>query len=208
MSDNGGNREILKDSEREIFQLMSGGAQGEEWAQWLRAPLLRACETANADLVDKLLGAGADGSNRGSGGNDRPLLHAAARGGSDRILLAVLNAGCKPDVDYFMEEGHTALQVVVGSGKREAARVLMTAGADVRGSLGIAIFERHELVALDLLLAGADPNEGRPSPLMLACNLGYAKLVSALLLKGTLGSRSAWGARCSTRQPTWDVSPR
>lgn len=166
MPDNGEIHEVLQGSEGLMVQLMSQRAEGEEWGQWLRAPLLRACEAADADLVDKLLKAGADGRNRGSEGNDRPLLHAAAKGGSDRILLALLHAGCKPDIDFRLQDdedqqGYTALQLVVGkrAEKREAARVLMTAGADVTGALIIAIRRGHELVALDLLLAGADPNE-------------------------------------------------
>lgn len=170
---------------------MPGNAERVEWAAWLPSPLLRACRVGNADLVDKLLDAGAGGSNRGFGGDSHLLLHAAARGGSERVVLAVLNAGAKPDIDFKpadTEPSHTALQMAVHHGNTEAARVLMTAGADVAGALEIAIQEGHERLALDLLLAGADPNDGgrltlRPN-LVLASERGYERLVSALLLKG------------------------
>eukprot|EP00903_Cladosiphon_okamuranus_P009973 g9459.t1 len=186
MSQKRENREILLDwGGRRLLRLMYLRAGGEELAQWLRVPLRHGCLVADFDLVDELLKAGADGSNRGPCGNERPLLHVAVHGGSARIVRRLLTtAAALPGIDD-KAEGRTALQVAVGNGNQEAAKVLIKAGADVGGALDIAIQEGHEMIALDLLNAGADPNGGgKVEPLVLACQEGYVSTVKALLERG------------------------
>lgn len=45
-----------------IFDLVCDRATRGQWAEWLRLPLAHAAGMANAELVDKLLKAGANGS--------------------------------------------------------------------------------------------------------------------------------------------------
>lgn len=55
-------------------------------------------------LVDKLLGAGADGSAGYKGCAGRTLLQAAAVGGSKGVVSSLLRAGAQPDVNEFVDD--------------------------------------------------------------------------------------------------------
>lgn len=91
-------RSLLEGAEVEIFKLMSYGATPERWAEWLRAPLEHAAARGNFDLVQRLLKAGANGGAGWRGCRGRTLLDAAALGGNEHVVTALLQAGCVPDV--------------------------------------------------------------------------------------------------------------
>ncbi|CAM9233026.1 unnamed protein product [Ectocarpus sp. 12 AP-2014] len=123
---------ILGDAADMIFKLMFDRATSRQWAEWLRAPLQYAAGTANQDLVQKLLKAGADGSAGWRGFDDKTLLHAAAEGRNEEVVTALIRAGAGEDMEATtLGTGGTPLHVAVANGKEAAARVLMLAGADV-----------------------------------------------------------------------------
>ena len=77
---------ILRGEGARIFNVVCDRATTEQWMEWLRVPIEHAASTANADLVDKLLKAGADGSAGSKGSNGQILLHAAAEGGNGLVI--------------------------------------------------------------------------------------------------------------------------
>ena len=81
----------------------------------------------NADLVDRLLAAGARVDIRNEFGST-PIAEAATAGDA-RILAALLAAGADPDT--LGADGQTPLMVVARSSNLAAARVLLESGADV-----------------------------------------------------------------------------
>ena len=116
----------------EIFKLVSRGATDEQWAQWLRVPLEHAAADGNIDLFNALIGAGADGSAGWRGCEGRTLFHAAAKGGNAEVVSALVAAGAQPDVNVVSApSGLSALYVATDLGHEDAARRLVTAGADV-----------------------------------------------------------------------------
>ncbi|CAM9841117.1 unnamed protein product, partial [Hapterophycus canaliculatus] len=157
-----------------------------------RAPLEHACEEGDADLVETLLEAGAGKTVGGMGEDGRTLLHAGAYGGSERVVRSLLNAGAKTDINTKLSSEwpneDTPLAIAVRGGHEGAARVLVEAGADVPRTLRIFIDRGDENLARELLLAGADPNQGTynrlRSPLVMASSKGFERLVRALLEKG------------------------
>lgn len=180
---------VLQHSEGLIFKLMSSRADPNEWAEWLRAPLEHACRAGNPDLVDPLLEAGGDATARGLGEDGGTLLHAAASGGSERVVSSLLNSGAMKTINAKDSKCRTPLQVAVRAGRHAAAKVLIAAGADLTSTMTEAILEGHERLAHDLLLAGSDVNQAelcyfRGTPLTFASAKGYEQLVRALLDKG------------------------
>lgn len=115
------------------------------------------------------------------------------------MVTALLRAGAKPDVDVVsMAPKRSALYVATVCGHEEAARSLLSAGADARfedpvdrcSVLHEAAWAGHEQLVTDLLMAGADPSRLGPAPSMGGAPLhqaaagGHPNIVSALLLKG------------------------
>lgn len=181
--------EVLQHSEGLIFKLMSSRAGPNEWAEWLRAPLEYACRAGNPDLVDPLLEAGADATAPGLGEDGGTLLHAAATGGSERVVSSLLNSGAMENINAKDSKCRTPLQVAVRAGRHAAAQVLIAAGAELSSTMTEAILEGHERLAHELLLAGSDVNQAevcyfRGTPLTFASAKGYEHLVRALLDKG------------------------
>ncbi len=91
-------------------------------------PLLLACESGNADLVKELLKAGAD-PNQTLDNGETPLMM-AARTGSVPVLAALLAKGAKVD-DKEKLRGTTALMWAAANSNADAARFLISKGADV-----------------------------------------------------------------------------
>ncbi len=203
-------RASLEGLEIEIFKLVSKDATPEQWAEWLRVPLEHAAAKGSHVLVDKLLGAGADGSAGYKGCAGRTLLQAAAVGGSEGVVSSLLRAGAQPEVNEFnpdlnnMHEGHRIFHENLNSplyqatlgGHEAAARLLILAGADVcfeelwggESVLHTAIKGGHERLAKELIMSGADVRARDPhyyrTPLHLAAGKGLDGIVSALVFRG------------------------
>lgn len=183
-----------------MWQTMRRKYGPEPWSRHLRNVLEYGCRKGMAGLVDQLLEA-EGGADEGAGrlifekNKGFTLLHAAAWGGNERIVWALIDAGAKPDIDtkavhdeYY---SRTPLQLAVVLDHEAAAKALVAAGADMTGALGLAASTGTEGLACDLLLAGADPDDPYEddegdmlSPLELACRRGLDQLVRALLQKG------------------------
>ncbi|CAM9326527.1 unnamed protein product [Pylaiella littoralis] len=113
-----------------IFRLVQKEATSEQWKEWLRAPLERAAARGNTDRFTRLMGAGASGSASWRGCSGRTLLGAAAHSGSEQIMLALLKAGAKPDLNVrFGAEEQSALHVAAAQGAGVVSTALMLAGA-------------------------------------------------------------------------------
>ncbi|CAN0135268.1 unnamed protein product [Ectocarpus sp. 4 AP-2014] len=201
-------RASLEGLEIEIFKLVSKGATPEQWAEWLRVPLEHAAAQGSLVLVDKLLGAGADGSAGYNGCAGRTLLQAAAVGGSEGVVSSLLRAGAQPDVNEFVDdlnvlhEGHqpfpnfhSPLFQATLNGHEATARLLILAGANVNfvdlweghSVLHQAIEGGHERLANELIMSGADVrthDSHDRTPLHLAALKGLDGSVSALLFRG------------------------
>lgn len=191
-------RASLEGLESEIFKMTSYGADPRQWAEWLRIPLEHAAARGNLSLVDKLLGAGADGSAGWAGCGGRTVLQAAALGGNEGVVSSLLRAGAQPDVNVVSTSSRrSALYVAAKCGHEDAAKILMLAGADPTFEdpvdkstvLHEAVDSGHKQLVCDLLIAGACPNarhggqEGY-TPLHLAASRGHLGALSALLAFG------------------------
>ena len=185
---------ILEGAGDLLFKLMCDRATPEQWAEWLRAPLEHAARTANHDLVEKLLKAGANGRAGWRGCDDETLLHAGAAGGNADVVLALIAAGARDDMTARVPStGNTPLHLAVVGGMEAAAGGLIMAGADVSvlndregAPLHLAIEGGHVRVAKDLLLRGADPNKKSRGyyPIHRAARRGLDEVVRALVLRG------------------------
>ncbi len=89
--------------------------------------LMWACYNGDADLVERLIKAGADVSAVNDYGAS--ALQVAAVVAMPRIIKDLLKAGANPDSPN--PEGQTALMVVARSGNVESAKLLLDAGAQV-----------------------------------------------------------------------------
>ncbi|CBN79339.1 F-box domain and ankyrin repeat protein [Ectocarpus siliculosus] len=186
---------ILQDLGDTTFKLVRDRATPDQWAEWLRAPLEHAAATGNRDLVDKLLGAGANGGAGWRGCHGKTLLHAAAEGGNVQVITRLRNAGAGEDMKAkALDTGHTPLDLAVIGGKEAAAKALIMAGANVNmldatndGPLHLAITGGHVGIAKDLLLSGANPVQAGSNDnfaIHLAACYGLDEVVLALVQKG------------------------
>lgn len=119
---------------------------------------------------------------------------AAATGSADR--LAVLLRGRRELLDAHGPDGWTPLGLASYFGKREAARLLLAAGADLRQrsanatgntALHAAVAGKRQPLVELLVEAGADPNAtdaGGWTPLALAAHEGEVATVRYLLAHG------------------------
>ncbi|CAN0415891.1 unnamed protein product, partial [Ectocarpus sp. 12 AP-2014] len=189
-------RVLLQGMESEIWKLVSYSATPQQWKEWLRVPLEHAAARGNLNLVTSLLEAGADGSAGWRGCRGRALIDAAALGGSEPVVSALLRAGAQPDVNVVsVSSKRSALYTATVCGHEDAARRLITAGADVNFDdpvhcnhvLHEAILGGHTQLVNDLVLAGSDlatlEEYGR-TPLHVAAITGLDRVVSTLLLRG------------------------
>eukprot|EP00752_Nemacystus_decipiens_P004952 g4505.t1 len=189
-------RALLEGEEVEIFKIVSKAATAKQWAEWLRVPLEHAAASGDFGLVDRLLLAGANGSAGWRGCRRRTLLDAAALGGNDEVVSALLQAGCGPDVNNVSSSSRRSALYQSIVGKHEAAATrLIFAGADVNyvdptdratPLYAAAVTARQAGLVRALLIAGACPNvrcgdEHNYTPLHGAAERGLDKVVSALL---------------------------
>lgn len=198
-------RTRLDGFEVEIFKLVMKETTSEQWKEWLRVPLEHAAAKGNFDLFTVLMEAGADGSAGWRGYRGRTLLGAAVDGKNEMILLALLQAGAKPDVNVLFDHDDlrsarrmSALYVATYWGAEAAAKALLVAGADptladAEGFTPLHVASRaghHRLVEY-LTIAGANPNAKCQTgaligytPLHLAARNNHMRCVSALLVVG------------------------
>ncbi|CAM9435815.1 unnamed protein product, partial [Scytosiphon promiscuus] len=185
---------ILKGSGDMILNLVCKRATPKQWAEWLRTPLEHAAGTGEHDLVAKLLEAGANGSAGRRSPKGTTLLHAAAEGGSEQVVTALIGVSDGGDLNSVTQPvGQTPLHVAAGLGKEAAGRALIMAGADVNIQdannelpLHLALKRCHTQLAEDLLLGGSDPNardSTRAYPIHLAARRGQDGVVGALIQK-------------------------
>ncbi|CAM9142574.1 unnamed protein product [Ectocarpus sp. 8 AP-2014] len=188
-------RTALGGLETRLFQLVSKNATSAQWAEWLRAPLEHAVAEGDKDLALTLLKAGANGGPGWKGCDDCTLLQAAAEGGNEEVVRALLDIEGMEEVDAVSgDEGRTALHRAAAGGHTDAARVLVVAGANVglvdgSGSTALhyAIEGGHLQLAEDLVIAGAnlEANDGDSNtPLHLAAAHNDVKFIRTLTYRG------------------------
>jgi ankyrin repeat protein len=124
--------------------------------------LMIAAHYANAELVQRLLTAGAAADARNEYG--ATALSEAAMQGSAAVIGVLLKAGADPNERNA--EGETALMLAARTGRVDAARVLADAGAEIdakeewggQTALMWAAAQRQGDMIAFLLAQGADPN--------------------------------------------------
>lgn len=151
-----------------------------------------AARRQNLDLLQMLIEAGVDlnqGDRRNRASRSRTPLQEAARKGWMDGLEVLLGAGAQVDVED--EVGATALLLAVRSGRLAAARRLLEAGADPKGSEKARMGPLHEAstpeMAAALLDGGADIAQkdlSGATPLHHQVRAGRPLMVDFLLSRG------------------------
>lgn len=144
-------------------QLIALGADVNAHMPREAAPLLVACESGNAEMVDLLLKAGADANAKATSSDEgdpgeTPLMAAAAQGFRD-VVQKLLNHGA--DVRAVTRRGRTALtfSLLRESIDRGLVRLLLEAGCPVDGrDLHHPVYQRDLDVVEALLATGPDVN--------------------------------------------------
>jgi uncharacterized protein len=195
-----------KDHEGAVAALAKG-ADGKSHEVDGTTALMWACYSGDADLVERLIKAGADVAAVNDYGAS--ALQVAAVAADPRIIKDLLKAGANPDSPN--PEGQTALMVVARSGNVASAKLLLDAGATVdareqwgdQTALMWAASESHPEMIKLLLDHHANVNahgairdwqrrvtaEGRPknenhggfTPLIYAARVGCTECAKALL---------------------------
>lgn len=89
---------LLRGMGEHLLSLVCESAPSEQLRAWLRVPLEHAAARGDFTCVEKLLAAGANPSLvRRSAAHGRSPLIAAARGGNEGVVAALLESGAKPD---------------------------------------------------------------------------------------------------------------
>lgn len=169
-----------------IMRLAFQSTTREEWAGWLRAPLLGAVARGNLPSVRALLKAGANSVLTDSS-PDRTMMHAAAEGGNAEVVKALLDHSAEHDVGAGVQT--TPLHVAAERGHAAVARVFMRAGASTNGDwpvtpLHLACGNGHHELAADLLMNGAEVNAltfARQTSLFLAASRGHVETTKVLM---------------------------
>jgi len=163
-----GNAEIVK-------ALLAAGADVQATQRGGESALMVASRTGKVDAVKVLIDNGAkiDAQDRTE---QTALMWAAAAGNAEVVALLIKHGA---DLKYRLKSGFTALLFAAREGKLAAVKALLAAGADAKdaivtdsdakgraapnGTSGVllAVENGHFELALDLIRAGADPNDRR-----------------------------------------------
>lgn len=170
----------------EVMRLAFQSTPADEWANWLRAPLLGAVAQGKRSVVLALLKAGAN-SVLEDRSPDHTMMHAAAQGGNAEIAKALLDHSTEHDVSAGTRA--TPLHVAAERGHAGVARVLLEAGARTDDDawydspLSLACDGGHHEVAADLIRHGADVNAWRHgyTPLFWAALHGHLETTKVLM---------------------------
>jgi ankyrin repeat protein len=141
----------------------------------LDARLINAAERGNTEIVNVLVGAGADVHVR----NDHALSEAAWCGHAQTVQTLLL-AGA----DVHADEDK-ALRAAAWHGHVETVKILLAAGADIHADKDAAVYwaaqNGHTETVKVLLAAGADVHKCDDWPLRLAAEYGHTETVRVLV---------------------------
>ena len=158
-----------------VRQLLAAGADPKATLEGGETLLMTASRTGNVDIVSALLAAGAD-VNATERNQQTAVMWAAAEGHTD-VVLALIDAGA--DIATPLKNsGYNPFFFAIREGKAETAKALLGLGTDIndvmrpesrngkypkRGTsaLLLAVENGHFDLAVELLEAGADPNDAR-----------------------------------------------
>ena len=160
-------------SSKAVAALLAAGADPNTSTKGGETALITAARTGRIGPVNALLEKGADPKRSDSLGQTA-LMWAAAEGHSE-VVERLIHAGCDPG--RAMKSGFTPLLFAARNGRAGAAKKLIAAGVDLeyaisdskggrappRGAtaLRLAVENAHFELAIDLLAAGANPNDQR-----------------------------------------------
>lgn len=162
-------------SETIVRPLLEAGANANDRRKGGETALMVAARTGRPGVVRALIEKGAE-INAQDRADQTALMWAAAEGHAEVIELLVASGA---DVQHRLDSGFTALLFAARAGRREAVKELLKAGADAgeaivteektggrdapNGTSGVllAVENGHFELAMDLIDAGADPNDMR-----------------------------------------------
>jgi ankyrin repeat protein len=191
----------------ELEQILTDGGAVDAENRIGYTPLMEASREGHADIVARLLAAGADPAHRGNAlGMGMTALHLAADRDQADVARALLSHGVPVDVGNA--QGTTPLAWGLGEGSLEIADVLLAAGADP------AIEDDNDFSALDMVeylddeeLRGRIVEAAEPAgettdarPVARDSYISYGGISS-------LPTRTAWGA-FETGCPDPDAIPK
>ena len=171
-----GNSDIVK-------MLLDAGADVTVTQRGGETTLMIAARTGKVHVVKALLERGAKTEAQDSTGQTA-LMWAAAAGNAEVVALLVERGA---DLNHRLQSGFTALLFAAREGKLPVVKVLLAAGADVKdaivtendakgraapnGTSGVllAVENGHFELAMELIRAGADPNDKRNGFTVLHC---------------------------------------
>jgi len=163
-------------------------------------PLSLACENGNADLVKALLKAGAD-PNQTLANGETPLMM-AARTGRIPVMEALLEKGAKVNEKEKLR-GTTALMWAAANSNTDAARLLISKGADVSARSGTLPPGRNRIedfingrgITFEGVKPSSDPKEQAKEDAILAKERAVAKrsLAAFPLEKAAKPAARQWG---------------
>lgn len=178
-----------------ILELMKSESGAEEWALWLKSPLIHAANRGDRDLTAVLLDAGADPFQVDSQGVS--ILGVASREGHIGVISVITTR--YPDTLHQTDadSGYGALHYAAEHNKTESIDALVEAGAnvelaDVKGSTALHVAAATadcEAAVEALLRHGADKEQedGHAlTPVLVAINGGNEAAVTVLIEAGAI----------------------